>query len=130
MVFQSISQLDSKYGHSADAVKGGIGSYLVYAGADYSTAKSISDIMGKRVLIERNHFTDVEQRYQELLLLAPDKIRTLASNQAVFIAKNYHPVIIDFVPFYKHFSFTMATKTKPCELPDNRASDRVNFVEI
>lgn len=54
IVLQSISQLDSKYGKNADAIKGGLGSYLVLAGADYSTAKEISDIIGKKLLIERN----------------------------------------------------------------------------
>jgi type IV secretory pathway TraG/TraD family ATPase VirD4 len=63
-------------------------------------------------------------------LLAPNKIRTLEDNQAVFLAKNYHPVIIDIVPFYKHHSFRLAVKRKPYELPINKANDSVDFVNI
>ena len=130
MVFQSIAQINDKYGHAADAVKGGIGSYIIYSGADFHTAKEMSDIMGKRLLIERNNFTDIEEHYQELTLLAPDKIRTLEDHQAVFLAKNYHPVIVDIVPFYKHHSFKSAVKKKPYDLPYNSASDEVEFINI
>jgi len=130
MVFQSISQLNDKYGHSADAVKGGMGSYIIFAGADYQTAKEISDIIGKRLLIEKNNFTDIEARYQELNLLAPNKIRTLEDHQAVFLSKNHHPIIIDITPFYKHHGFKSATKRRAYNLPDNGANDTVSFVNI
>ena len=130
MVFQSLSQLEAKYGKSADAIKGGIGSYLVFSGADYSTAKEMSDIIGKRLLIERNHLTDIEQRYQELNLLSPDKIRTLDDNQCVFLSKNRHPIIIETTPFYKHFRFHSATKKGACDLPRKTKQDRVEFVKV
>ncbi|MEE9363081.1 MAG: type IV secretory system conjugative DNA transfer family protein [Cellulophaga sp.] len=130
IVFQSLSQLEDKYGKSSEAIKGGIGHYLVFSGADYSTAKEMSDIMGKRLLIERNNFTDLEQRYQELTLLSPDKIRTLQDNQCVFLSKNRHPLIIETTPFYKHFKFNSATKKGACELPKMETQDRVEFVKV
>jgi type IV secretory pathway TraG/TraD family ATPase VirD4 len=130
LVFQSLSQLEAKYGKSAEAIKGGIGSYIVFSGADYSTAKEISDIVGKRLLISRNELTDIEQRYQELHLLSPDKIRTLEAHQCVFLSKNRHPLIIETTPFYKHFRFHSATKKGACELPKRTNQENVKFVEI
>ena len=130
LVFQSLSQLEAKYGKSADAIKGGIGSYIVFAGADYATAKEMSDIVGKRVVISRNELTDIEERYQELHLLSPDKIRTLDSHQCVFLSKNRHPIILETTPFYQHFRFHSATKKGACELVRNTRQDRVDFVNM
>lgn len=130
LVFQSLSQLEDKYGKSAEAIKGGIGSYLVFSGADYSTAKEMSDIIGKRLLVERNNFTDIEQRYQELNLLSPDKIRTLDNNQCVFLSKNRHPLIIEVTPFYEYSKFNSATKKGACEQVKKSRQDRVDFVKV
>lgn len=130
IVMQSISQLDSKYGKNADAIKGGIGSYLILAGADYSTAKEISDIIGKRLLIERNHLSDIEKHYHELTLLTPDQIRTLGSQQAVFLSKNRHPILVDITPFYEHSAHKHAVKKSPYAIPENKAMDEVRLIEI
>jgi len=110
IVLQSIAQLDSKYKKEAEAIKGGIGSYLVMAGVDYKTAKEFSDTIGKTLTIERNKFTDIEQRYQELNLLNPDQIRTMNDNQAVFVSKNRHPYLIDITPCYANSSFKRAMR--------------------
>ena len=130
IVMQSISQLDSKYGKNADAIKGGLGSYLVLSGADYVTAKEISDIIGKKLLIERNHFTEIEQHYHELTLLTPDQIRTLDGNQAVFLSKNRHPLIMDITPFYQNGLFKSATSKKPYVIPENKARDTVRLISL
>lgn len=130
LVFQSLSQLEDKYGKSSDAIKGGIGSYLVFSGADYSTAKEMSDIIGKRLMVERNNFTDIEQRYQELNLLSPDKIRTLNDNQSVFLSKNRHPLILNITPFYEHFSFKNATRKGACSIEKKILHDKVDFVKV
>ena len=130
IVLQSISQLDSKYGKNADAIKGGLGSYLVLSGADYVTAKEISDIIGKKLLIQRNNFTEIEQQYHELTLLTPDQIRTLGSNQAVFLSKNRHPIIIDITPFYQNSLFKSAVSKKPYSIPENKARDNIRLIDI
>lgn len=130
IVMQSISQLDSKYGKNADAIKGGLGSYLVLSGADYVTAKEISDIIGKKLLIERNHFTEIEQHYHELTLLTPDQIRTLGGNQAVFLSKNRHPLIIDITPFYQNALFKSATSKKPYAIPENKTRDNIRLISL
>ncbi|MCW8932049.1 MAG: type IV secretory system conjugative DNA transfer family protein [Gammaproteobacteria bacterium] len=110
IVLQSISQLESKYGKNAEAIKGGIGSYLVLSGADYKTAKEFSDMVGKTITIQRNNFTDIEQRFQELNLINPDGIRTLGDNQAIFVSKNRYPQLIDILPYYKNWTFKSASK--------------------
>jgi type IV secretory pathway TraG/TraD family ATPase VirD4 len=130
IVFQTISQLESKYGKNADAIKGGIGSYLVFAGADYVTAKEISDIIGKKLMIERNNFTDIEKHYHELTLLTPDQIRTLDGQQAVFLSKNRHPMVLNITPFYQHSSFKSAVNKKPYTIPENKIRDNIRLIEI
>ena len=130
IVFQTISQLESKYGKNADAIKGGIGSYLVFAGADYATAKEISDIIGKKLMIERNNFTDVEKHYHELTLLTPDQIRTLSNQQAVFLSKNRHPILLNITPFYQNFIFKSAVNRKPYSIPENKTRDNIRLIEI
>ena len=130
IVLQSLSQLEAKYGRYADAIKGGISNYLVFSGADYATAKEMSDIIGKRVIIARNHITDIEERYQEMNLLSPESIRTLNNNQCLFLSKNRHPQIINVTPFYAHSRFSRATKKGACEIERKQYSDKVNFVNI
>ncbi len=130
LVFQSLSQLEAKYGKSKEAIKGGIGSYLIFSGADYSTAKEMSDIMGQRLLVTRKNITDIQQSYQKLDLLSPDKIRTLNDNQCVFLSKNRHPLILQVTPFYKNFSFNNATKRGASSIEKKILHDKVDFVEV
>ncbi|MFI3222673.1 MAG: type IV secretory system conjugative DNA transfer family protein [Methylococcaceae bacterium] len=130
IVLQSISQLDSKYGKNAEAIKGGIGSYLILSGADYSTAKEISDIIGKRLLIQRNNLTDIEKHYHELTLLTPDQIRTLGNQQAVFLSKNRHPILVNITPFYQNFSYKSAVNKKPYVIPNNTARDTIRLTRL
>ena len=130
IVLQSISQLDTKYGKSADAIKGGIGTYLVFAGADYSTAKEISDVIGKKLLVERNNLTDIQQHYQELTLLTANEIRTLQSNQAVLLSKNRHPLIVEIIPFYEHSTFKSFVKREFYIIPENENWEEVTLISI
>jgi type IV secretory pathway TraG/TraD family ATPase VirD4 len=90
----------------------------------------MSDIIGKKLLIERDNLTDIEQHYQELTLLSPDQIRTLKLSQAVFLSKNRHPLIVDVVPFYEHFSFKSFVKRKPYIIPENKNRDEVKLISI
>lgn len=130
IVLQSLSQLDSKYGKSAESIKGGIASYLVFSGADYSTGKEISDVIGKRIMVEKKSKFDTEEHYREMTLLSPDQIRTLKSNHAVFVSKNRHPIIIETVPFYEHSSFKSYVKRPAYQIPVTTIRDDVKFVKI
>ena len=130
IVFQSIAQLRAKYGDSAEAVKGGIGSYLVFSGADYTTAKEMSDIIGKRVMVSRNKFTDVQEKVQELDLLSAGAIRTLENNECLFLSKNRHPILIKATPFYKNNHFHRATKKGAIEQVRNNERVQVKFVDV
>lgn len=100
LVMQSIAQLRARYGATADAIKGGIGSYVVFAGADNVTAHEISDTIGRKISIERNRYSDVVRQQRENNLLNPDQIRTLGDRQAVFLSKNRYAVIVDLVPYW------------------------------
>ena len=110
LVMQSIAQLKAKYGFHADAIKGGIGSYIVFAGADIATAKEISETIGKKEIVERNEFKDVVKTRRESNLLNPDQIRTLGDRQAVFLSKNRFAIIFDFVPYWSNPKYKRLTK--------------------
>lgn len=130
IVLQSISQLDTKYGKASEAIKGGIGSYIVFSGADYSTGKEISDVIGKRILVDKKSNFVSEEHYREMTLLSPDQIRTLKANNAVFVSKNRHPIILETVPFYQHSSFKSYVKRPPYQIPVTTIRDDVKFVKI
>lgn len=109
LVMQSIAQLRAKYGFYSDAIKGGIGSYVVFAGADNVTADEISKTIGKKEVIERNEFSEVVKSRRESNLLNPDQIRTLGDRQAVFLSKNHYPIILDFVPYWDNRKYKRVT---------------------
>jgi len=102
IVMQSLAQLKSRYGHRAEEIKGGIGSYVIYSGADNLTAKEISETIGKKTIIERNTFTEVVNNRREANLLNPDQIRTLKDNQMVFLSKNRFAIVMDMLPYFKN----------------------------
>jgi type IV secretion system protein VirD4 len=114
LVFQGISQLDDKYGEQkAKAIRAGIGSSLVFKGGDLDTNTEYSKIIGKRVITQRNNFTDIVEQYTELELLAADQFRTMNDNQAVYISKNKHPTIVECVPFFNSRKYTGLTRRTP-----------------
>ncbi len=103
LVFQGLSQLEEKYGQQqAKSIKAGIGTTLVFAGADYQTAKEMSDRIGNKVTLKKKDkgFNDDVDGYASTPLVSPDKIRTLNDNQALFISGNQHGFFIDLLPFY------------------------------
>ena len=110
LVMQSIAQLKAKYGFHAEAIKGGIGSYIVFAGADNMTAREISETIGKKQIIERNKITDVVHSQRESNLLNPDQIRTLEDRQAVFLSKNRFAIIFDFIPYWDNAKYKRLVK--------------------
>jgi len=114
LVFQGISQLDEKYGEQkAKAIRAGIGSSLIFRGGDLDTNTEYSKIIGKRVITQRNNFTDVVEQYTELELLSSNQLRTMNDNQAVFISKNKHPAIVECMPFFHSRKYARLTRRAP-----------------
>ena len=114
IVLQGIAQLEDKYGESgAKAIKSGIGSSLIYKGGDLDTNLEYAKIIGKRVISQRNNFTDVVEQYSEIDLLASEQMRTMADNQAVFISKNRHPIIIECLSYFNNGKYARLTKRDP-----------------
>lgn len=92
---------------------------MVFAGVDYKTAKEQSEIIGKKVLIQRNGFEEIVDRYNQIELLSADKIRTLNKNQALFLSANRHPFIIEIQPYYENYIFSSMTKKTVYNQPEN-----------
>jgi len=116
IVMQSVSQLNAKYGLYADSTKGGIGTYLVFSGADHETAKEICDSIGKVKIKEQSEFWALETRYHEHNLINPDEIRTLNENQVLLLSKNRYPFILEVTPYYKNTKFSRYSKINPITL--------------
>ncbi|WP_046006065.1 type IV secretory system conjugative DNA transfer family protein [Pseudoalteromonas rubra] len=126
LVFQGISQLDDKYGHDkARAIKAGIGSFLIFRGGDLDTNTEFSKVIGDRALAQREHFTDIRKTYERMPLLAPEQLRTLGSNQAVFISSYKQPTIVDCMGYFEHGRYSRLSKKKPA--PTSKGSVTLDF---
>jgi type IV secretory pathway TraG/TraD family ATPase VirD4 len=116
LVFQGISQLEDKYGEQkAKAIKAGIGSSLIYKGGDLDTNQEFAQVIGKRVITQRENFTSVVQQYNEIDLLSSSQLRTLADNQAVYISKHHQPAIIETVNFFNNSRYARLAKKQPAQ---------------
>lgn len=116
LVFQGISQLDDKYGEQkAKAIKAGIGSYLIFRGSDLDTNTEFSKVIGERTISQRENFTDIQTSYTHMPLLAPDQLRTMQSNQAVFISTYKQPTIITCMSYFEHGRYLRFTKKAPAQ---------------
>lgn len=131
LVLQGISQFEEKYGKDkAESIKSGISNYIIYSGADYKTAKEQSDIIGQKVLVQRNDFTDIIERYNQTNLLPADKIRTLKRNQILFMSANRHPFIVDFLPYYENSKFKRLVKKGAYIMPKKRIRQQTKQLYI
>jgi len=126
LVFQGISQLEDKYGkEKAKAIKAGIGSFLIYRGSDLDTNTEFSQIIGDRAITQRENFTDIKTSYERMPLLAPDQLRTMGSNQAVFISTYKQATVIDCVGYFNHSRYSRLTKKPSAQT--SKASVKLNF---
>ncbi len=101
IVLQSISQLQARYGNAyAYSIQGGFGSYLTYSGADPQTAQFFESVAGRVVEKQRNRVEDIREYRTEYNLLDAGNVRTLSDEQAVFVAANQHPAIINTMPYF------------------------------
>ncbi|MGA4604209.1 type IV secretory system conjugative DNA transfer family protein [Pseudoalteromonas maricaloris] len=126
LVFQGISQLDDKYGpQKAKAIKAGIGSYLIFRGGDLDTNTEFSNVIGDRAITQRENFTDIRRTHERMPLLAPDRLRTLGSNQAVFISTYRQPTIVDCMKYFEHGDYSRLTKKPPAQT--SKASVTLDF---
>jgi len=129
IVLQTISQLDVKYGRGSEAIKGGIGSYLVFSGSDFNTSSEISQVIGRQQFTERNDYSDTVRNHREQNLLNPDQIRTLQDNELVFLSKNRFPIILETTPFFENSKLAKKSKVLMAEfqLNQNRVVNQLKF---
>lgn len=126
LVFQGIAQLKQKYKEDgAESIKAGIGSLLIYRGGDLTSTQEFAQAIGKRVISQRENFTDIVTQYNELELLPADQLRTLASNQALYITGNSPPAIIDYVNFFNHSRYARLARKQPAQCSEQ--SIKLNF---
>jgi type IV secretory pathway TraG/TraD family ATPase VirD4 len=127
MVFQGISQISEKYGEQrAKSIKAGISTTLIFAGADFLSAKEQSDRLGQKVTLQRKKFEEIEETYSKIELMSADKIRTLENNQFLFVSANYHPFVVTYKPFYQSGSpFKGTVKKGAYQLPPNTSNKTI-----
>ncbi len=118
MVFQSVSQITSKYGQEdGKTIKSAISNTIVFAGADIQTAREQSEKIGKRVIQQKKSFDDHVEQYTQVDLMPPEKIRTLEADKLLFISGNHSAFTTKFVPYYHSSSkFRRAANKKPYAL--------------
>ena len=71
-----------------------------------------------------------QEKYHEVDLLAPDKIRTLADNQVLFVSSNKHPLIFEFTPYYQNGKYKGMARKGAYQQPQNRHSSTFNQLRL
>ena len=112
MVFQSLSQLEQRYGiNGAKTIfQGGINACLVYGGLDVYTATLVERMMGKVQVEHLGH--DGRINHQEFSLLNADRIRTLDQRQAILVYSNLDPIRLNTIPYFRNPRLVSATQRK------------------
>ena len=113
LVLQSISQLETQYGHNKTKtiVEGGVNSKLFYTGASLDTAHTIERMLGRVIQNDYRLYSEHNEiQRQEFNLLNADEIRTQPEYQAFFITGNKKPILLDIEAFYESRKFKNKVK--------------------
>jgi type IV secretory pathway TraG/TraD family ATPase VirD4 len=102
LIFQSVSQLEEKYGKSgASAIHGGVSTEICLPGGDLDTTQYFSKLCGNVIDIQAKDELGIRTSRTEYSLVNPENVRTLPSNTAIIIHRNEPPVLLHTKPFYE-----------------------------
>jgi len=101
IVLQSLSQLAARYGPEyARTIQGGFNTWLTYAGADQTTAEYFEKIAGKVIEERRNRIEQITSQRREYNLLNADAVRRITDTQAIMVATNKNPALLETTPYF------------------------------
>ena len=100
IILQSMAQLSTRYGKDyAQAIQGGLTTYMTYAGSDQETAKHFEAIAGK--VVERNAMATMQQ-HTEYNLLNADEVRRIEKSQAILLSSNQNPALLETLGYFEN----------------------------
>ena len=101
IVLQSLSQLAARYGPEyARSIMGGFNTYLTYSGADQVTAEHFEKIAGKVIEEKRDKIESITSQRREFNLLNADAVRRIGDTQAIMVATNKNPALLETQPYF------------------------------
>lgn len=132
IVLQSIAQLPARYGKDyALSIMGGFNTFLTYSGADQATAEFFQAIGGKVVEEGKNRPEQIMTQRREYNLLNADVVRRISDTQAVMVATNKNPAILETVPYFSHSRFArIPRRFGAARLDSRQTGQRVSRVPL
>lgn len=105
LVLQSISQLEERYGKNGahTILHGGCASQLYFSGMDLDTARMLRETLGEipvDTLLPNGSF-----RRDKEPLMSTAAIRTMASNEIIYLYANLRPIKLTVTPYYDQRDF-------------------------
>ncbi len=130
MVLQSLSQLEEHYGRNAadTIIEGGVGSRMVYGGADTRTTGWVQSMLGKMVFREYDAAGPV--RHREENLMNADRVRTLGDRQAVYVFRNREAALLNTVPWYDNPRLARLAALPPHNPCAGSAAPELDYVDL
>lgn len=128
IVLQSVSQLNTNYGHDAarTILEGGMVSKLFYGGLDIESAHRAEQMCGRRKV---GSILDKGPSREENLMNA-DRIRTMGKHEALFISGNKEPVLFrDTAYCFEHGRMKRYMEYPPVPLPQ-ASRQRVLYIDL
>lgn len=130
MVLQSISQLQERYGPNAarTILEGGVGSRLIYGGADVGTTAWVESMAGKtryREYDERGPKSSKEES-----LINADRVRTLGDDQAILLFANKEPLLLKTTPFFRNRRLKAMVGKEPWNPVRGARTPELQFVDM
>lgn len=132
IVLQSLAQLPARYGKDyALSIMGGFNTFLTYSGADQTTAEFFQAIGGKVVEEGKNRPEHIMTQRKEYNLLNADVVRRITETQAVMVATNKNPAVLETVPYFAHHRFArIPRRFGAARLDSRQTAPRVSRVPL
>jgi len=122
---QSLSQLESRYGHhEAKTIIDGLQTEIYLSGMGIETAQIISQRLGRR---RRNGQTNWQ--YGDENLMNPDEIISMDDDEALLLHSNRRPFRYRVTPFYKQWWMRKASEMTPHK-PKNCSTFHIQMMSL
>lgn len=130
IVLQSISQLEARYGRvgAETILEGGIRNRIFLPGLSMKTSSEVEKMLGKQVRTEMDATGNKRTTTQNLL--NADRIRTLDSDEMVFLSGNHEAMLLKTKPFYEQPNLRRLTSIPLTPFVSQRQKMKMNFVKI
>lgn len=101
VIIQELQQLDFQYKNQAQIIlNGGCTNTIWYPALGLNTCQQLEKILGSKTVIKINNGKTTRTKHP---LMSNDAIRTMSSNQALFISGNQRPILLKTRAWFQRF---------------------------